>query len=227
MVTIEDVLEEIVGEIRDERDLDEPDITRQGADRYWVAGKVSLAELSEAIGVHFERDDVTTVGGLVYAAFGRVPRAGDATTIHGFRLVVERLRRRRVERVYFERVEPVPAAIARPRSLFAVAMARLGRLVTRLLDGRRAAPPDSGPGGDTSRRDGAAREAELASATERERGAMMSGVLGFRDKRVRDVLTAREHIVAVAEGASPRAMAEVVAGSGYSRVPVFRGTLDH
>ncbi|MDE3054962.1 MAG: HlyC/CorC family transporter, partial [Gemmatimonadota bacterium] len=103
LVTIEDVLEEIVGEIRDERDVEEPDIEREGDERFWVRGAVSLADLSDAIGVTLEREDVTTVGGLMYDAFGRVPRPGDTTAIDGFRVVVERVRRRRVERVYFER----------------------------------------------------------------------------------------------------------------------------
>ena len=103
LVTIEDVLEEIVGEIRDERDVEEPDIEREGADRFWVLGKVPLSDLSDALGASLEREDLTTVGGLVYDAFGRVPRAGDSTTIGEFKVVVERVRHRRIERVYFER----------------------------------------------------------------------------------------------------------------------------
>ncbi len=108
LVTIEDVLEEIVGEIRDERDVEEPDIEQEGADRFWVLGRVPLGELSHALGTPLECDDVTTVGGLVYDAFGRVPRAGDSTMIGEFKVVVERVRRRRIERVYFER-QPHPS----------------------------------------------------------------------------------------------------------------------
>jgi CBS domain containing-hemolysin-like protein len=104
IVTIEDVLEEIVGEIRDEYDVEEPDIEQEGHQRFWVAGRVTLADLSELVGFDFQRDDLTTVGGLVYDAFGRVPRAGESKTIDGFRVVVERVRRRRIERVYFERI---------------------------------------------------------------------------------------------------------------------------
>ncbi|OYV74223.1 MAG: hypothetical protein B7Z72_00635, partial [Gemmatimonadetes bacterium 21-71-4] len=88
LVTIEDVLEEIVGEIRDERDVEEPDIEREGDERFWVRGAVSLGDLSGALGVSLEREDVTTVGGLMYDAFGRVPRPGDTTTLDGFRVVV-------------------------------------------------------------------------------------------------------------------------------------------
>jgi putative hemolysin len=106
VVTIEDVLEVIVGEIRDEYDVEEPAIEQEGRERFWVSGGVTLADLSELLGTDFQREDLTTVAGLVYDAFGRVPRAGEAKTLYGFRVVVERVRRRRIERVYFERVLP-------------------------------------------------------------------------------------------------------------------------
>jgi CBS domain containing-hemolysin-like protein len=104
LVTIEDILEEIVGEIRDEYDVEEPEIVQDGSTRYWVAGRVSLDELSERLDTDFHVHDVTTVGGLVYTLFGRVPKAGESFTRSGFRIVVERVRRRRIERVYFERL---------------------------------------------------------------------------------------------------------------------------
>ena len=104
LVTIEDVLEEIVGDIRDEYDEEEQEIVQEGNERFWVSARVTLTDLSEVVGVEFQREDVTTVGGLIYDAFGRVPKAGEATTLAGFRVVVERVRRRRIERLYFERV---------------------------------------------------------------------------------------------------------------------------
>ena len=106
LITIEDILEEIVGEIRDEYDIEEPPIEQEGAARYWVSGSVTLDELSDRLNVDFGVDDVTTVGGLVYALFGRVPRSGESLSRAGVRIVVERVRRRRIERVYFERLEP-------------------------------------------------------------------------------------------------------------------------
>ncbi len=112
VVTIEDILEEIVGEIRDEYDVEEPQIQQEGSARYWVSGGVPVDELSELVGADFGVEDVTSVGGLVYALFGRVPRSGESVIRSGFRIVVERVRRRRIERVYFERMEPVEA---RPR----------------------------------------------------------------------------------------------------------------
>jgi putative hemolysin len=107
LVTIEDILEEIVGEIRDEHDIEQPPIEQEGTTRYWVSGSLTIDELSERMNVDFGIDDVTTVGGLVYALFGRVPRSGESLTRAGVRIVVERVRRRRIERVYFERLEPV------------------------------------------------------------------------------------------------------------------------
>jgi CBS domain containing-hemolysin-like protein len=104
LVTIEDILEEIVGEIRDEYDVEEPEIVQDGSTRYWIAGRVSLDELSERLDTEFKVEDVATVGGLVYTLFGRVPKAGESFTRGGFRIVVERVRRRRIERVYFERI---------------------------------------------------------------------------------------------------------------------------
>lgn len=107
LVTIEDILEEIVGEIHDEYDVEEPEIEQEQGRRFWVSGRLALDELSELLGQDFVRDDLNTVGGLVYEAFGRVPRAGEAVRIGSYKLVVERVRRRAIERVYFERVAPL------------------------------------------------------------------------------------------------------------------------
>ena len=104
LVTIEDVLEEIVGEIHDEYDDEEPEIEQENNTRFWVTGGLALDELSELLGQDFVREDLSTVGGLVYETFGRVPRPGEAVKVGSYRMVVERVRRRRIERVYFERV---------------------------------------------------------------------------------------------------------------------------
>jgi CBS domain containing-hemolysin-like protein len=106
LVTIEDILEEIVGEIHDEYDDEEPEVEQEEGRRFWISGRLTIDELSELLGQDFAQDDVATVGGLVYETFGRVPRPGESATIGAYKMVVERVRRRRIERVYFERLQP-------------------------------------------------------------------------------------------------------------------------
>jgi CBS domain containing-hemolysin-like protein len=106
LVTIEDVLEEIVGEIHDEYDDEEPEVAHEENRRFWVSGRLTLDELSELLGQDFCREDLSTVGGLVYETFGRVPRPGEAVQVGAYKMVVERVRRRRIERVFFERTRP-------------------------------------------------------------------------------------------------------------------------
>ena len=104
LVTLEDTLEEIVGEIRDEYDVDEqPAVEREGDGKFWVDGGVTLDELSALLGIDFEREEVSTVGGFVYSELGRVPAPGEEFFVSPYRVVVEQVVRRRVKRVYFER----------------------------------------------------------------------------------------------------------------------------
>src|SRR5207302_5733899 len=103
VITLEDILEEIVGDIHDEHDVGEPPAIRKDGARYWVDGRVTLDDLSQALGRPFEHPEVSTVGGLVYFVLGRVPRAGDELTLDGYKVVVERVDRRRVTRVVVQR----------------------------------------------------------------------------------------------------------------------------
>ncbi len=105
LITLEDVLEEIVGEIHDEYDADEePAVEREGDDRFWVDGSLPLDELGGVLDAQLERDEVSTVGGLIYSELGRVPRPGEELRIGDFRVVLEQVVRRRIRRVYFERI---------------------------------------------------------------------------------------------------------------------------
>jgi len=112
LVTIEDILEELVGEIRDEYDDEERLVESEDDVRFWVTGRLTLDDLSAALRYDFTRDDVSTVGGLVMELLGRVPRAGETLHVGPFKVIVERVIRRKIERVYLERlpVEDVAAS---------------------------------------------------------------------------------------------------------------------
>lgn len=111
LVTLEDILEQIVGEIQDEYDVDEVEPVAHHDDGHLtVQGGVALADLEQELSVDFERSDVDTVGGLVLAELGRVPRTGESFELEGYRFVVELVIRRRVRRVS---VWPIaPAAVS-------------------------------------------------------------------------------------------------------------------
>jgi CBS domain containing-hemolysin-like protein len=106
LVTIEDILEEIVGEITDEYDQERPPVEWLSPDVARVAARLSVDELAEIFGVTIQAEDVETVGGLLAHALGRVPIAGSEGTIGGLRLTAENLsgRRNRIGTVLVERV---------------------------------------------------------------------------------------------------------------------------
>jgi CBS domain containing-hemolysin-like protein len=90
LVTIEDLLEEIVGEITDEYDNEQPPVQWLSADSARVTARLSVTELAELFGVQIAAaDDVETVAGLLAHALGRVPIAGSAATVSGLRLTAE------------------------------------------------------------------------------------------------------------------------------------------
>ena len=100
LVTLEDILEQIVGEIQDEHDVDEVQpLLRHDDGHYVVQGGVALADLEAELQHDFGREQVATVGGLVLAEFGHVPRAGEERLIDGWRFVVDGVARRRVGRI--------------------------------------------------------------------------------------------------------------------------------
>jgi CBS domain containing-hemolysin-like protein len=107
LVTIEDILEEIVGEIADEYDKEQPPVEWLGAGRARVTARLPVEELEELFGVRIEAEDVETVGGLLAQLLGRVPIAGSVATVAGLRLTAESLagRRNRIGTVTVERIE--------------------------------------------------------------------------------------------------------------------------
>ena len=98
LVTIEDVLEQIVGEIEDEYDLDETEdhILQEAPNRWRVKAPTEIATLNETMGTAFSDEDFDTVGGLVLHGFGRLPKRGESVTIEGLRFTVLRADSRRL-----------------------------------------------------------------------------------------------------------------------------------
>ena len=105
LVTIEDILEEIVGEITDEYDNEQPPVEWLSDGSARVTARLSATELGELFGVNLEEEDVETVAGLLAHALGRVPIAGSTATVHGLRLTAENLagRRNKIGTVLVER----------------------------------------------------------------------------------------------------------------------------
>jgi putative hemolysin len=104
LVTLEDLIEELVGEIVDEFDVEEPVVERHPDGSIVVAGRLGIDDASELIGAQLPEGTWDTVGGLLLDVAGRVPRQGEAVEVGGFRLVAERVQGRRIGRVRIERV---------------------------------------------------------------------------------------------------------------------------
>ncbi len=99
LVTLEDLIEEVLGEIDDEFDRARPTLTRVGPGEYLVRGVLPLVELEESIGLRAGIREVHTVGGLVMHLVGQVPEVGQVVPCSGFELKVEEMRQRQVARV--------------------------------------------------------------------------------------------------------------------------------
>jgi CBS domain containing-hemolysin-like protein len=112
LVTIEDVLEEIVGEITDEYDVARVDVEDLGDGRLRVSSRLPVDDLEGLVGVRVEDDDVDTVGGLMAKHLGRVPIAGSVAEVHGLRFEAETPtgRRNRIGTVLVGRAEPAARA---------------------------------------------------------------------------------------------------------------------
>ena len=108
LVTIEDILEEIVGEITDEYDNERPPVEWLDDGSARVIARLPVAELEELFGVRIGAEDVETVAGLLAHELGRVPIAGSTATVSGLRLTAENLAGRR-NKIGTVLVEPVPS----------------------------------------------------------------------------------------------------------------------
>jgi magnesium and cobalt transporter len=112
LVTIEDVLEQIVGDIEDEYDFDESEdnIIAEGNGRFRVKAQTEIDDFNAQFGTSYDDDDVDTVGGVVLRAFGRLPKRGETVVIDGLRFRVVRADSRRIHTLNVERVAPASPA---------------------------------------------------------------------------------------------------------------------
>jgi magnesium and cobalt transporter len=109
IVTLEDIMDEIVGEIQDEHDRTPASVERLPDGSYLVAARTNIDELNEALDWTLPKQDYETVAGLVLATLGRIPRAGEEFPIPGYTITVMEADARRVAAV---KIAPAPAAPA-------------------------------------------------------------------------------------------------------------------
>ncbi len=110
LVTVEDLLEEIVGEISDEHEDEREEVTAAGEQAYSVSGKVNIAKVQELFGRGPEEEEFTTLGGFLATRLGHIPRPGETHREADLLFTVEEADRRRVHRV---RIEPVAVPVPR------------------------------------------------------------------------------------------------------------------
>ena len=100
LVTMEDIVEEIVGEIRDEYDQgEELPYTQVGEGEYIFMGRADLGDFNELMGSHLPMEDAETLGGFIYGKMGRVPVSGESLQVDDLELVVEQVSKRRIRKV--------------------------------------------------------------------------------------------------------------------------------
>jgi len=116
LVTIEDVLEQIVGDIDDEYDFDESEdnIIAEANGRYRVKAQTEIQDFNAHFGTDFSDDEFDTVGGLVLQAFGRLPKRGETATIGNFRFRVIRADSRRLHTLQLEPLQAPAAPVIPP-----------------------------------------------------------------------------------------------------------------
>jgi putative hemolysin len=104
IVTVEDLLEEIVGEIQDEYDEEARQVHEREDGTFIVTANLALDDLNELLATEIESDDVDTLGGYIVNTLGRIPKPQDTVEDHGLRFTVLSVERKRIGRVRIERV---------------------------------------------------------------------------------------------------------------------------
>ena len=110
LVTLEDLIEELVGEIVDEYDVEEPVVESLPDGSLVVTGRMAIDDVDDLLGTELPQEGWDTVGGLMLAVGGHVPAEGESVDVDGVRLVAERVQGRRISRVRIERTAPAGLA---------------------------------------------------------------------------------------------------------------------
>jgi CBS domain containing-hemolysin-like protein len=111
LVTLEDLMEEIVGEIQDEYDLGEEQTHQKISEgEYVFHGRIPLADFNELMGSELSTENADTLGGFLFSHLGRIPKAGEQVTEDGLLLTIEQVTGRRIRRVRAQRNGKSPAA---------------------------------------------------------------------------------------------------------------------
>ena len=108
LITIQDLIEEIVGDIDDEDQSKQPDIIPQGKNLFLVSGKAGLYELGEALGVPLSDDDCQTIGGFITKTIGRLPKKNDRVEVSGLVITILNVDSRKVNRLSVEKPADLP-----------------------------------------------------------------------------------------------------------------------
>ena len=106
LVTMEDLIEEIVGDIRDEQEKELRVIDEVAANRYVVDGRTDIGLLNKKLGIQLPEDEFETIGGFVLGLFGRLPAEGDQVKFENLMFTVLRLRKNRISRIRILKYEP-------------------------------------------------------------------------------------------------------------------------
>ncbi len=106
IVSLEDLLEEIVGDIRDEYDVDEPEMRVLSSTESVIDGRMNIGDVNDRLGTDLDNEEYTTIGGLVFGLLGHEPKQGEQLVHNGLRFVVEGVERGRVKSLRVIREKP-------------------------------------------------------------------------------------------------------------------------
>ena len=105
LVTLEDVIEEIVGEIQDEYDVEEPEMIQIREGVFLVDGLMNIDDFQESLGVTIEGEGFDTLGGYIFSLMGKIPKQGDEITENSLSIRIYRVVGKRVSKVIVKKLE--------------------------------------------------------------------------------------------------------------------------